>query len=151
MIRSIVPSTFAVTPRSLSAAAAPLSAPVLGPVERFVPSGTAAIAPHLGSDKLKGILVMGALGLAGAGLGVYAGLATGVLAGVAGAVAGASGGALAAAKLPGEHIKAGAILGMLTGAIVGASVSSPFAAVALGISGATAPVGLMLAIFSGAS
>jgi hypothetical protein len=93
--------------------------------------------------------VIGGIALAGAGLGVYAGLNTGFLAGVAGAAAGASGGAIVAAHATrGQNIKLGAVAGMLTGALVGATVAHPAAAVALGASGLSVPYGGILAIFS---
>ncbi|MEW6282005.1 MAG: hypothetical protein AB1758_25600, partial [Candidatus Eremiobacterota bacterium] len=65
------------------------------------------------SDNVKGTLALGAIALVGAGIGVYAGLGTGILAGLAGAVAGATGGASAAAHLPGQHIRAGALIGAI--------------------------------------
>ena len=95
--------------------------------------------------------VCGALGYAGS-------VAHGIpyvgptLSGIAGAVFGASAGAAAAAALPGEHIKTGAVIGLVGGAIVGANFGGTTAAnVAMSVAGATVPVGLLTAIFSAAS
>lgn len=112
------------------------------PQDSFIQSST--------SDKIKSNLILGGVAVVGAALGAYAGLNTGILPGLAGTVAGASGGALLATKMPGENIRAGAIVGAITGCLVGATVGHPAAAVALGIAGATIPVGLFLAVFAGA-
>ncbi len=100
------------------------------------------------SDDVKGALVLGGLGLAGAALGAYAGNSSGVFAGIAGAAAGLSGGASAAAVLPGEKIKTGAVLGALAGAIAGSSFGNPAAAVAFGVAGATLPFGAAVGLAS---
>lgn len=137
-------NTSPVTPATsthLRSVAQPETASV--PQDSFTPSSRTG-------EKVKQALVLGGAGLVGAALGAYAGMATGILPGLAGTVAGASGGALLAAKLPGEHIKAGALIGALTGCLVGATVAHPAAAVALGIAGATVPVGLIVAVMAGA-
>lgn len=134
----------AVTPATvtqLRSVAQPETASV--PQDSFVKSSSVG-------EKIKSTLIIGGVGLVGGALGAYAGLNTGVLAGLAGTVAGASGGALLATKMPSENIKAGALVGAITGAIVGASIAHPAAAVALGVAGATIPVGLLLAVFAGA-
>lgn len=70
--------------------------------------------------------------------------------GVAGAVVGASAGAALAAVLPGEKVKAGAFLGLVGGAILGASAGGTLPAnILMGVAGATMPVGLLIAVFSG--
>ncbi len=74
-----------------------------------------------------------------------------VISGGIGAIAGASAGATAATLLPGEKIKLGAVLGGLGGAILGASAGGSVATNVLMAAGAaTAPYGLLLAVFSGA-
>lgn len=100
-------------------------------------------------DKVKQTAIIGGVGLVGAALGAYAGLGTGVLAGLAGTVAGASGGLTLAAGTS-QDLKVGALIGGLTGTLVGATMSHPAAAVVLGIAGATIPVGLILGAMSGA-
>lgn len=72
------------------------------------------------------------------------------ISGLGGAVVGASAGALVASALPGERVKTGAVLGLVGGAIVGSTLGGTLAGnVALGLAGATLPVGLLLAVFSG--
>ncbi|MCA9794546.1 MAG: hypothetical protein KC910_22215 [Candidatus Eremiobacteraeota bacterium] len=101
-------------------------------------------------EKIKQAAVLGGIGLIGAGLGAYAGMGTGIFAGLAGIVAGASGGAVAAAYLPGEKIKLGAIAGAIGGGLLGASLGHPALAAVMGLAGATLPVGGFMAIFAGA-
>ena len=96
-------------------------------------------------------VVCGALGYAGsiAHAIPYAGPA---ISGIAGAIVGASAGATAAMKLPGERIKTGAVLGLVGGAILGATSGGNVATSAImATAGATMPVGLLVAVFSGAS
>lgn len=75
-----------------------------------------------------------------------------VISGGVGALAGASAGATVAMALPGERIKTGAVLGAIGGAILGSSSGGHVATNVLMAAGAaTAPYGLLLAVFSGAS
>lgn len=138
--------------RNLTPASAPAPQAVPSPTESFVQSndfGPNFSAQGKFGEQVKQTVIIGGIALAGAGLGVYAGLNTGILAGLAGAAAGASGGAiLAAHATKGQNIKLGAIGGMLGGALLGASVAHPAAAVALAVSGASIPYGGLLAIFS---
>lgn len=101
------------------------------------------------ADNIKSLAVVGAIGLVGAAVGAAGGNYTGALAGLAGAVAGASGGASLAVALPGEKIKTGALVGAVTGAIVGASFGGTATAVALGVAGATLPLGALMGLASG--
>lgn len=74
-----------------------------------------------------------------------------VISGAVGAISGASVGALAGAKLGGKE-KLGAIAGLVTGAIAGATCGGTLAGnIGMAVAGATVPVGLVMAILSGAS
>ena len=100
------------------------------------------------SISLTGGAIVGAIGLAGAALGYYAGNATGIAAGLAGAVVGLSAGATIAARTPGEHIKSGALLGALAGGILGSSLGGTTAGVVTAIAGATLPYGVTVGLAS---
>jgi hypothetical protein len=113
---------------------------------------------RLGSREIVNNLKFGAVAAACGGLGYAGSIAHSIpyvgpaISGVAGAIVGASAGASVASALPGERIRTGALLGALGGAILGASGGGTLAAnVAMGVAGATAPYGLLLAVFSGAS
>lgn len=107
--------------------------------------------------KLKDYAVLGGVSAACGGIGYVGGMAHNipfvgpVISGGIGAVAGASAGATVATMLPGQKIKLGAVLGGLGGAILGASAGGNVATNVLMAAGAaTAPYGLLLAVFSGA-
>lgn len=113
---------------------------------------------HWGSKEIVNNLKLGAVAAACGGLGYAGSVAHAIpyvgpaISGVAGAIVGASAGASLASALPGERIKTGALLGAIGGAILGASGGGTLAGnVAMGVAGATAPYGLLLAVFSGAS
>lgn len=113
---------------------------------------------HFGSQEIMNNLKIGAVAAACGGVGYAGSIAHSIpfvgpaISGIAGAIVGASAGASLATVLPGQHIKTGAVLGAVGGAILGASAGGTVAAnVAMGVAGATAPYGLLVAIFSGAS
>ena len=113
---------------------------------------------HFGSQAIINNLKIGAVAAACGGVGYAGSVAHSIpfvgpaISGVAGAIVGASAGASLATVLPGQHIKTGAVLGAVGGAILGASAGGTVAAnVAMGVAGATAPYGLLVAVFSGAS
>lgn len=89
------------------------------------------------------------------GLGYLGSLAHGIpyvgpaISGIAGAVVGASAGAAAAAALPGEHVKVGALAGLVGGAILGANTGGTTATnIGMAVAGATVPFGALIAVFS---
>ncbi|MBX3170020.1 MAG: hypothetical protein KF760_21625 [Candidatus Eremiobacteraeota bacterium] len=113
---------------------------------------------HRDSQEIINNLKLGAVAAACGGLGYAGSVAHAIpyvgpaISGVAGAIVGASAGASLASVMPGQRIKTGALLGAISGAIVGASGGGTLAGnVAMGVAGATAPYGLLLAVFSGAS
>lgn len=113
---------------------------------------------HHGSAEILNNLKIGAVAAGCGGLGFLGGAAHNIpyvgpaISGVAGAIVGASAGASIASALPGQRIRTGALLGAVGGAILGASGGGTLAGnVAMGVAGATAPYGLLLAVFSGAS
>jgi hypothetical protein len=133
----------AARPLTSFAQSAPSPVTLAGVGDRFTPSLAR------GGDNLKGTLVLGAIGLVGGALGVYAGLNTGILAGLAGTVAGAAGGCTLATMARSQPIHLGLIGGAIGGALIGASVGNPFVAAAMGVAGATLPYAAMVALFSG--
>lgn len=113
---------------------------------------------HFGSKEIVNNIKILAVATACGGVGYAGGAAHAIpyvgpaISGIAGAIVGASAGATLASVMPGQRIKSGAFLGAIGGAILGASGGGTLAGnVAMGVAGATAPYGLLVAIFSGAS
>ena len=100
-------------------------------------------------NSVKAAAVLGGIGLVGAAVGAASGNYSGVLAGLGGAVVGASAGASTAVLLPGEKIGTGTLLGAVGGAIAASSFSGPYAAVALGLAGASIPFGAIVGLAAG--
>lgn len=88
-------------------------------------------------------LVIGGIGLAGAAVGALAGANAGVISGLVGSVLGASAGASLGIVTPGERIGLGAIGGAVAGTLIGAMGGNTASAIALGLAGATIPVGFI--------
>lgn len=105
------------------------------------------------SDDLKSWAAIGGIGLVGAAIGYGAGAASGqfmgpIIGGPLGAFAGACGGATLGAFLPGEHIKAGAVVGAIAGGVIGATTNHPVAKIALAAAGATLPIAFLFGVMS---
>ena len=101
-----------------------------------------------GSDDLKSYAVMGGIALLGGAIGAAAGNYSGVIAGIGGAIAGAAGGTCLGIAAD-EHIKTGAVLGAVGGAILASSVGHPAAAIGLGLAGATLPYAAIVGVMGG--
>lgn len=118
------------------------------PSESFV-SSSAKEGYRWNNSDLVPTLIIGGIGLAGMAVGGYAGAHSGVVSGLLGSVVGASAGASLGLVTPGEHIGLGAVGGAIVGTLVGSMGGNMASSIALGLAGATIPMGLLATFAAG--